>query len=203
MARRGIPIVISAASGTGKTSLCIRLLESLNHVTRSVSFTTRARRGSEVEGRDYYFIDDAEFDRMLANDEFIEWAEVFGKRYGTGVRALESQLAEGLDVLLDIDVQGGKQMRRRVAGSLMVFLLPPSMDELRRRLINRATESPDAIERRLAEARAEISQCDVYDYLVVNDDFEKAASDLRAIVTAARLAASRPTQLVDELLESR
>lgn len=203
MTRRGIPIVISAASGTGKTSLCIRLLETLNHITRSVSFTTRAPRGAEVNGRDYYFIDDAEFDRMLKNDEFIEWAEVFGKRYGTGLKALESQLDEGLDVLLDIDVQGGKQMRRRVHGSLMVFLLPPSMDELRRRLINRATESPDAIERRLAEARAEIEECDVYDYLVVNDDFEKAASDLRAIVTAARLNASRPTALVDELLRSR
>ncbi|MFO0724624.1 MAG: guanylate kinase [Myxococcota bacterium] len=203
MTRRGLPIVISAASGTGKTSLCIRLLETLNHITRSVSFTTRAPRGAEVNGRDYYFIDDAEFDRMIKNDEFIEWAEVFGKRYGTGLQALESQLEEGLDVLLDIDVQGGKQMRRRVHGSLMVFLLPPSMDELRRRLINRATESPDAIERRLAEARAEIEECDVYDYLVVNDDFEKAASDLRAIVTAARLNAARPTALVDELLRSR
>jgi guanylate kinase len=200
--RKGLPIVVSAASGTGKTSLCIQLLETLTHVTRSISYTTRAPRGNEVHGRDYYFIERDEFDRMVAADEFIEWAEVFGNRYGTALKTVEEQLEQGLDVLLDIDVQGGKQLRRRLPQSVLIFLLPPSMDELRRRLVNRATESPDAIERRLREARAEIAQCDVYDYLVVNDDFEKAAADLRAIVTASRLKASHPASLVEDLLRS-
>jgi guanylate kinase len=198
--KRGLPIVISAASGTGKTSLCIRLLETLNLIERSVSYTTRAPRPNEVEGRDYYYVDDAEFDRMIRDDELIEWAEVFGRRYGTGVRGLEAQLQRGIDVLLDIDVQGGRQIRKKVPGALLVFLLPPSMDELRRRLVNRATESPTAIERRLAEARAEIGASEIYDYLLVNDDFEKAAADLRAIVTAARIAAHRPRALVERLL---
>lgn len=199
--RKGIPIVVSAASGTGKTSLCLHLLETLSNVTRSVSYTTRPPRGTEVHGRDYYFVDQAEFSRLIEADEFIEWAEVFGHRYGTSQRAVEEQLAQGLDVLLDIDVQGGEQMRRRLPQSLLIFLLPPSMDELRRRLINRATESMDAIERRLTAARAEIAKCDVYDYLVVNDDFEKAAADLRAIVTAAHLSAERPNGLVERLLK--
>lgn len=202
MKRKGIPIVISAASGTGKTSLCIRLLETLTHVTRSISYTTRAPRGTELHGRNYYFVEDAEFDRMIAADEFIEWAEVFGHRYGTSIGSVKDQLESGLDVLLDIDVQGGKQLRRKLPQSLLIFLLPPSMEELRRRLVNRATESPDAIARRLAEARSEIAECEIYDYLIVNDDFEKAAADLRAIVTAARLRASRPTDVVDELLRS-
>jgi guanylate kinase len=198
--RTGIPIVLSAASGTGKTSLRQRLLETLSAVTRSVSYTTRQPRGSEVHGRDYYFVDDAEFTRMIDAGEFIEWAPVFGHRYGTSQRAVEEQLAQGFDVLLDIDVQGGRHMRRRLPQSLLIFLLPPSMDELRRRLVNRATDSPDEIERRLAEAREEIRQSDVYDYLVINDDFERAAADLRAIVAAARLRRDRPDPLVAQLL---
>jgi guanylate kinase len=198
--RKGIPIVVSAASGTGKTSLCLQLLSTLSNVTRSVSYTTRPPRGEEVSGRDYHFVDDIEFTRMVEAGEFIEWAQVFGHRYGTALRTVEEQIAEGLDVLLDIDVQGGKNMRRVLPQSLLIFLLPPSMPELRRRLVNRATESPDAIERRLAAARAEIRECHIYDFLVVNDDFEKAAADLRAIVTAARLRAERPDDLVRSLL---
>lgn len=198
--RTGLPIVISAASGTGKTSLCLRLLDTLSHVTRSISYTTRRPRGTEGHGRDYYFVDDEEFDRMIRDDELIEWAEVFGRRYGTSFSTVQEQIDQGLDVLLDIDVQGGQQIRKRMPNALLIFLLPPSMDELRRRLNNRATDSPDAIERRLNEARSEIAQCDVYDYLIVNDDFEKAASDLRALVTAARIRTARPTWHVDELL---
>lgn len=198
--RIGIPIVISAASGTGKTSLCLRLLETLSQVTRSISYTTRRPRGTEVHGRDYYFVDDDEFDRMIREDELIEWAEVFGRRYGTGFAAVQEQVEQGLDVLLDIDVQGGQQIRKRMPNALLVFLLPPSMDELRRRLNNRATDSPDAIARRLNEARSEIAQCEVYDFLIINDDFEKAASDLRALVTAARIRVARPTGHVESLL---
>ena len=191
--------MVSAASGTGKTSLCRRLLTTLSYVERSVSYTTRAPRGEELDGRDYHFIDDAKFDEMIAGDAFIEWAEVFGQRYGTGEAAVRRQLEDGVDVFLDIDVQGGLQIRERFPDALLIFLLPPSLDELRRRLVNRATDAPDEIERRLREARSEIAQCRGYDYLVVNDDFDKAAADLRGIVVAARSRASRNGALVDVL----
>ena len=196
----GIPIVISAASGTGKTTLCRRLLETLSHVARSISFTTRPRRGHEVDGRDYHFVDEPTFDRMVAEDEFVEWANVFDRKYGTGFKAVQRQLDEGVDVLLDIDVQGGQQIKARFPGALTIFLLPPSMAELRRRLVNRATEAEDAIERRLSEARREIEQGRSYDLLIVNDDFEQAAADLSAVIRAHRLMKNRPEALVRALL---
>ncbi len=198
--RKGNPIVVSAASGTGKTSLCRRLLQTLSNTVRSVSYTTRPRRGEELDGRDYFFISDEEFDRMIENGEFIEWAQVFTRRYGTGWRAVQRQLDEGLDVLLDIDVQGGLQIREKLPDAVLIFLLPPSMDELRRRLVNRAEDTPEAIELRLAKARAEIVQSQAYDYLVVNDDFDQAELDLRAIIRAHHIAQNPPRNLVGELL---
>lgn len=200
MKRTGIPIVISAASGTGKTSLCKALLKTLSHTARSISYTTRAARGGEVDGVDYHFVDDAQFDRMIAEDAFVEWAQVFDHRYGTGLSSVREQLSGGVDVLLDIDVQGGAQIRNKLPEALLIFLLPPSMAELRRRLVNRAEDAPDVIEQRLAEAKAEIEASSVYDYLVVNDEFEQAAIDLRAIVRAHRLRQNRPRGLVEELL---
>ncbi|MCB9645478.1 MAG: guanylate kinase [Deltaproteobacteria bacterium] len=199
MKRRGIPIVISAASGTGKTSLCKRLLETLSHTARSISYTTRPPRGEEVHGRDYFFVDGATFDQMVADGEFIEWAEVFGRRYGTSFSAVQDQLDQGVDVLLDIDVQGGMQVRERLEHALLIFLLPPSMDELKRRLINRAEDAPDVIARRLQEAKNEIRASKDYDYLVVNDDFDQAATDLRAIVRTHRLRRNRRDDLVAAL----
>ena len=199
MKRRGIPIVISAASGTGKTSLCKRLLETLSHTARSISYTTRPPRGEEVHGRDYFFVDGATFDQMVADGEFIEWAEVFGRRYGTSFSAVQDQLDQGVDVLLDIDVQGGMQVRERLEHALLIFLLPPSMDELKRRLINRAEDAPDVIARRLQEAKNEIRASKDYDYLVVNDDFDQAATDLRAIVRTHRLRRNRRGDLVAAL----
>ncbi len=172
----------------------------MSRTSLSISFTTRAPRGEEVHGQDYYFITDEEFDRMIADDEFIEWAEVFGKRYGTGQKAVQDQLDSGVDVLLDIDVQGGLQIRKRFENPLLIFLLPPSMPELRRRLVNRATDATDVVERRLAEARREIEQAVDYDYLVTNDDFEQAAVDLRAIVRAHRMRQNQPLELVSALL---
>jgi guanylate kinase len=198
--RIGIPIVISAASGTGKTSLCNRLLQTLNQTARSISYTTRAPRGHEIDGRDYHFVDAAEFQRMIDTNELIEWAEVFGNRYGTGQKAVEKQLEGGVDVLLDIDVQGGSQIRDRFPDALLIFLLPPSMDELRRRLVNRAEDAPEVIEGRLAKARDEIAQCIRYDYLVVNDEFDQAALDLRAVIRSHRLRRNRPDVLVEALL---
>jgi guanylate kinase len=199
--RKGIPIVVSAASGTGKTSMCVRLLQTLSHVERSISYTTRAPRGDEVHGRDYYFISRQEFARMVAADELLEWAEVFGQHYGTGEESVREQLDVGVDVLLDIDVQGGLQVQQKLPEAVLIFLLPPSMAELRRRLINRATDAPDEIERRLSEASTEMSQCRLYDYLVLNDDFDKAASDLRAVVIASRHRAKRNLHWIDRLQE--
>ncbi|MEM1026409.1 MAG: guanylate kinase [Myxococcota bacterium] len=198
--RRGIPIVISAASGTGKTSLCRRLLETVSHVTRSISFTTRPPRGDEKDGRDYFFVDDEVFAGMVLRNEFIEWAEVFSNRYGTGFEAVLAQLDQGLDVLLDIDVQGGMQIRDRLPEALLVFLLPPSMGELRRRLVNRGTDDPEIIEARLAKARTEIERAQNYEFLVVNDDFEQAAADLRAIVRTRRISMNRPDSLLAALV---
>jgi guanylate kinase len=198
--RKGIPIVISAASGTGKTSLCTRLLKTLSHVSRSISYTTRPPRGDEVPGRDYHYVDEREFARMIDDGEFIEWAEVFGKRYGTGIRAVQEQLDEGVDVLLDIDVQGGAQIRDRLPNALLIFLLPPSMEELRRRLVNRAEDAPEVIERRFNKARDELLSAEQYDFLVVNDDFEQAALDLRAIIRAHRLKVNAPRELLARLI---
>ncbi len=203
MKRVGVPIVISAASGTGKTSLCMQLLKTLSGVARSISYTTRPPRGVEKHGIDYYFIDDDEFDRMVQEGEFIEFAEVHGKRYGTGISAVQEQLKGGVDVLLDIDVQGGVQIRDKLNGAIMIFLLPPSMDELTRRLQHRATDAPEVVKRRLAQAKDEIRQSEAYDYLVVNDDFDQAAEELRAIIRAHRLRENRRNQLVEALLSDR
>jgi guanylate kinase len=202
VARRGILIVISAASGTGKTSLRRRLLETLTNTERSISYTTRKPRGDEIHGREYYFIDEQEFDRMIDAKEFIEWAEVFGHRYGTGLKAVKDQLATGVDVLLDIDVQGGAQIKELMPDALLIFLLPPSMAELRRRLVNRATDAPEVIERRLANAKVEIAQSRRYDFLVVNDEFDRAAADMRAIIQASRMRVNRPDDLVEALLST-
>lgn len=198
--RVGIPIVISAASGTGKTSLCARLLSTLSQTARNISYTTRAPRGEELDGVNYHFISDETFDQMIASGEFIEYAEVFGYRYGTGLKWVKSQLANGVDVLLDIDVQGGAQIKDRLPDALLIFLLPPSMDELRRRLTNRATDAPDVIAARLAKARDEIKQADRYEYLVVNDDFEAAAEELRAIIKARRIRQNRREALIASLV---
>lgn len=199
-ARRGIPIVVSAASGTGKTSLCKRLLETLSQTARSISYTTRPARGHELEGRDYHFVDEATFDRMVRAGEFLEWASVHDHRYGTGVSAVQEQLGSGVDVLLDIDVQGGAQVRSRLDDALLIFLLPPSMQELRRRLVNRAEDAPAEVGRRLDRAREEIRQADRYDYLVVNDDFDAAADLVRAIIRTHRVAVNRPEALVQALM---
>ena len=202
MSQRGIAIVISAASGTGKTSLCQKLAGSMPGITSSISHTTRDPRGSEENGVDYHFVAGAEFTRMAKQGEFVEWAKIFDNRYGTAWAGLEQQLERGEDVLLDIDVQGGTQIREKLSQTLLIFLLPPSMKELRRRLTSRGTESAEHVERRLQEAREEISSCHIYDYLVVNDDLEQAERDVRAIISATRLRLGRPDALVRKLMDS-
>ena len=195
-------MVVSAPSGTGKTSLRARLLETMPGVAKSISYTTRTPRGAEVDGRDYHFVSPSEFQRMIDADEFIEWAEFDGHRYGTSAKAIEAQLREGHDVVLDIDVQGGEQIRSRLAGAVLIFLLPPSMEELQRRLQKRATDAPIVIERRLARARIELAESKVYDYLVVNDDLESAFEDLKSIVLAERARREKRAALAESLLRS-
>jgi len=183
---RGSIVIISAPSGSGKSTLVRRLIASQPDLVFSVSYTTRPRRAGEKEGRDYFFVTRKQFERMVAAGEFIEWAEVFGHLYGTSKRHLDKALAAGRDVLLDIDVQGHKQVRKRLTEALSVFIMPPSFRELKRRLTQRHSDSPQVIARRLAAARQEIVHWPEYDYLVVNDRLPLATQALEAIVRAAR-----------------
>lgn len=184
---RGFPIVLSAASGTGKTTLGQRLMRGCTGLCLSISFTTRAPRAGETDGTDYHFIDTARFDEMVRSGAFIEWAEVHGNLYGTAWSEVQNRLDGGSDVLLDIDVQGGKQIRDRFSDSLLIFLLPPSLNELQRRLKARGTEAPDDFHRRMLNARREIEGAILYDYLIVNDDLDRAAQRLCDVVVVERL----------------
>lgn len=168
-------LVLSAASGTGKSTVGVRLLESLPDLALSVSHTTRALRGAEVDGRDYHFVDRETFRSMEAAGAFLESAEVHGNFYGTARAEVEGILSRGRSVLLDVDVQGGRAVKAALPQSLAVFLLPPDMVELERRLRDRGTDDPDTIRLRLDNARAEMAAGSEYDHLVVNDDVERAA----------------------------
>ena len=190
-AHRGILLVISSPSGAGKTTLA-HLLAQQEKLEFSVSYTTRAPRTGEREGVDYKFVTEDEFSRMIDRREFAEWAVVHGNRYGTAVHTVNRALEDGKDYLFDIDYQGGAQIRRQwPEESVLVFILPPSMAELERRLRRRATDSPEAISRRLAMATKELEHFAQYDYLVVNDNLETALKELSSIYVAARCARSR------------
>jgi guanylate kinase len=192
---RGILLVISSPSGAGKTTLA-RALAQNEKLEFSVSYTTRAPRTGERDGVDYKFVTDEEFSHMIERQEFAEWAVVHGKRYGTAIHTVNRALEDGKDYLFDIDYQGGAQIRRQWPGeSVLCFILPPSMAELERRLRRRATESLEAIERRLAMARAELEHFGEYDYLVVNDNFETALKQLTSIYIAARCSRARNAHL--------
>jgi len=189
--RRGILMVVSSPSGAGKTTLA-HLLAQNERLEFSVSYTTRAPRAGERDGVDYKFVTEDEFSRMIDRGEFAEWASVHGARYGTGVHTVNRALDEGKDYLFDIDWQGGAQLRRQwPEESVLVFILPPSMAELERRLRRRATDSPEAISRRLAMATKELEHFAQYDYLVVNDNLETALKELSSIYVAARCARGR------------
>ncbi len=183
--------ILSAPSGAGKTSLVEALLASEPSVGVAVSHTTRAMRPGERPGDHYHFVDVAEFEAMLAADAFLEHAQVFDNRYGTAREQVERRLGAGEDLILEIDWQGARQVRERMPGCVSIFILPPSRDELRRRLRQRGQDSEEVIARRMAAAVEEISHHDEYGYLVVNDRFEEALADLRAIVRAGRLRGRR------------
>jgi guanylate kinase len=183
--------IVSAPSGAGKTSLVHALVGALPDITVSVSHTTRPMRPGEVQGRDYHFVDETAFAAMAERGEFLEYALVFGNRYGTSRGAVDATLAQGIDVVLEIDWQGARRVRQLKPDAVSVFIMPPSLPELRRRLERRGKDGAEVIARRMEAARREMSHFDEYQYLVVNDDFERAREDLQAIVRAARLATPR------------
>lgn len=182
--------VVAAPSGAGKTTLVRLLLEHERTVHLSISFTTRPPRPGEQSGREYHFVDAAEFHAMIARQEFLEWAEVHGNFYGTSKKWIADQLAAGHDVLLEIDWQGAQQVRALFPQAIGVFILPPSMEELTRRLTGRGTDSTDVIARRLSAAQAEMRHVGEFDYVIINDQLEQALDDLRAVVRASGLTFS-------------
>jgi guanylate kinase len=185
--RRGALYVIAAASGTGKTSLVKALLSAVPALRFSVSHTTRKARANEVNGRDYYFVDDATFNGMVARGEFLEHARVFDHQYGTSRAEVEKALGRGADLVLEIDWQGAQQVRGLIPEAIGIFILPPSPDTLRRRLIDRGQDSDAVIERRVQAARGEIAHLAEFDYVIINSDFDAAVEDLVSIVRTARL----------------
>jgi guanylate kinase len=192
VARRGLMLVLSSPSGAGKTTLSRRLLESDPAIDLSISVTTRPPRPGEVDGRDYHFIDRAQFDAMVARGELLEWAQVFGNRYGTPRGPVEAALASGRDVLFDIDWQGTQQLGGKTPGDLVsVFVLPPSIPDLEQRLRSRAQDTPEVIRSRMAKAADEMSHWAEYDYVVINREIADAFEDVRAILGAERLKRER------------
>jgi guanylate kinase len=193
---RGFALVIAAPSGAGKTSLAHALVaRHPDEVEFSVSATTRPKRAYEQGSKDYHFVDDAEFDRMVANDELLEHATVHGRKYGTPRSEVEARLNQGRVVVLDIDVQGARQVRQAMPDAVMVFVLPPSAEELRRRLDGRASEGPEERRLRLEGARQELRAAGDFDYIVVNDDFDRALRTLESIIQAERTRNSHVTQV--------
>ena len=179
--------VVAAPSGAGKSSLVKALMELDSAVQPSVSHTTRPPRGQEKHGREYFFASPSEFDALIAADGFVEWAHVHGHRYGTSKKAIEDRIANGTDVILEIDFQGALQIKRIFANAVLIFILPPSWEELRSRLERRGEDAPDVIEVRLKNAAEEMTQAREFDFVIINELFERALFDLKAIVHAQRL----------------
>jgi guanylate kinase len=196
--RRGLMLVLSSPSGAGKSTIARNLLESDSALTLSVSVTTRARRGSEIDGVHYHFVGKREFDRLKDDDELLEWAEVHGNFYATPRAPAEKAMSEGRDMLFDIDWQGAVQLREKLPADIVsIFILPPSMAELKARLLRRAEDQEKVIEQRLKNAREELEHWREYDYVVVNQDLDKAFHEVQSIVAAERLRRDRRPGLFD------
>ena len=197
LARRGLMFILSSPSGAGKTTISRMLLTADEEINLSVSATTRPRREGEIDGIDYHFVSPEKFAAMVEADDFYEWAEVFGNRYGTPKGYIRKGLKEGRDFLFDIDWQGTQQLKQKDEQDVVtVFILPPSLEELRRRLESRATDSEDVIDRRMDRARAEISHWAEYDYVVINDDVDACFVKVREILHAERMKRTRQTGLI-------
>jgi guanylate kinase len=189
--------VVSAPSGAGKTTLCLRLLETVPGIAFSVSYTTRSPRQGEIDGKDYYFVSRQRFDSMISAGAFLEWAEVHGNYYGTGRSEVSQRLEHGEDVLLDIDVEGAKQVRRLFPQATLIFVLPPSWSVLEQRLRGRRSEDAQGVGIRLANARSEVQMIQGYDFIIINDNLLHAAENLKSIVVAQRCRTSRVVARLD------
>ena len=189
--RRGILFIISAPSGTGKTTLCKQLVANIPGLWHSVSYTTRTPRPGKEHGREYYFTDDTTFQAMIDRHEFVEWARVYGHLYGTPRRMVADKIEQGIDVLLEIDVQGALQVKKKFDDAVSIFILPPSMTVLRQRLLNRASDSSEEIQRRLQKVKEEVWSYREYAYIVRNDDLTRSLQDLESIFLGERLKTKR------------
>ncbi|MDD5285777.1 MAG: guanylate kinase [Desulfuromonadaceae bacterium] len=201
MKREGLTLVLSAPSGAGKTSLCRELLNIYPDIKESVSYTTRKPRPGEVEGEAYHFVSNEEFTRMVDEDAFAEWALVHGNMYGTALSTLEEARKKGVDLVLDIDCQGALKLKEQFDGGIYIFILPPSMAELRRRLENRSSDAQEVIERRILRAAEEIKESRWYDYIIINDDFDVACRELSAIIITHRRKTFRMMEQVGKLFD--
>jgi guanylate kinase len=184
--KQGLLFVVSAPSGAGKTSLCRAMTDSLDNLTHSISYTTRKPRPGEIDGRDYHFVAEERFQEMRSGGNFAEWAEVHSNLYGTSRRVLDDMVAKGIDVILDIDTQGAKLIKQKYEAAVYIFIMPPSLDILDERLRGRKSDHEEEIRKRMRRAREEIKDYPMYDYLVVNRDFDRALNELRSIITAER-----------------
>jgi guanylate kinase len=199
---RGMLIVVSSPSGGGKGTLIDRVLKTVAGVSYSVSYTTRAPRGTEQNGREYFFVTTETFEEMIRRGEFLEWANVYGYLYGTSHAQVERELAAGHDIILEIDVQGAASIRERIDDAISIFILPPSFELLRQRLVTRGTDSPADLEKRLRGAPAEVEQHKDFQYLILNDDINRASQQLAAVIYAERARRERQIErLADSLAD--
>ena len=197
----GTLFVVSSPSGGGKGTLVQRLLDAVPDLSYSVSFTTRAPRNNEMNGREYFFVSREVFEEMVAAGEFLEWACVHGNLYGTAKRQVADETLAGIDIVLEVDVQGAESVRELPLDSVTIFIVPPSFEVLRQRLIARGTDTPEELEVRLRNAPNELRQYSKFDYVIINDEVERAAGQLAAIVRAERARSQRQDKLVRELIE--
>jgi guanylate kinase len=193
--------VVSSPSGGGKGTLIRRVLDVVPDLSYSVSYTTRAPRNGEVDGREYFFVNRKRFEEMIAAGEFLEWANVHGNLYGTAQDQVTREIAAGMDIVLEVDVQGAASVKRLGVDSVSIFILPPSLETLRQRLIARGTDSPEELGIRLSNAPAELRQYSTFDYVIFNDQVDRAAAQLASIVSAERARRSRQEPLVNDVIE--
>jgi len=199
---RGILFVVSSPSGGGKGTLIQRVLNKVPNLSYSVSFTTRAPRNGEVDGREYFFVTPAKFEEMVVADEFLEWAHVHGKRYGTARRQVVREISQGRDIILEVDVQGAASVRTLIADSVSILILPPSFEVLRQRLEARGTDSPEELDLRLRNAPTELKDYSAFQYVIINEDADRAADQMTAIVQAERARLSRQGARIKRVVEA-
>lgn len=203
MKRKGCLIVVSGPSGTGKGTVCSALLEKYKEIAYSISATTRQPRTGEVDGVNYYFLAKNVFEKMIEDGELLEWAEVYGNYYGTPLKKIQERLADGQDILLEIDTQGAMSVKEKFPDEIYIYIMPPSLKELERRLKTRGTDSAESIERRLKSAAGEMEIAERYNYIVVNEQVEQAVEQIAAIVDAEHCRVGRNKEIIDNIKEGK